>query len=195
MNVSTDSNSIGGPARRILIVTAILSTTSSLKADLFTALNCWKQTFHCGDMVVNINGVAVVNVVENEVCFVVAVWLCCYDPYLGIFEFWEGTGTCSKWYTCTGCAVQALQAMGSCTVQVLVHYVCTVQQEALPSGSGKCAYLYSRTRDFNHSFCCILVTYSTRTVWYVFQRLYYVADKDMSSKTALLNLDAQTAFL
>jgi hypothetical protein len=99
---SSDSNSIGGPARRILIVTAILSTTSSLKADLFTALNCWKQTFHCGDMVNNIIDVAVINVVEKEVCFVVAVWLCCFDPYLGIFGTREGADTCLKWYTSTG---------------------------------------------------------------------------------------------
>jgi hypothetical protein len=42
-------------------------------------------------MVDNINGVAIVNVVENKVCFfVVDGCLCCFTPYTGIFEFWEG---------------------------------------------------------------------------------------------------------
>ena len=47
---------------------------------------------------------------------------------------------------------------------------------------GKVHISTARQEIFGHSCCCTLATYSTRTVWDVFQRLYNVADKDLSPK-------------
>ena len=68
----------------------------------------------------------------------------------------------------------------NCFVQS--KYYSTAQGVVLPSCTRKSAYLYSKTRDFDHSFSCMLVSYRTRTVWDVFQCLHNVADKDLSAK-------------
>ena len=61
-------------------------------------------------------------------------------------------------------------------------YYSTAQGVVLPSCTNESAYLYSSTRDFDRSFCCMLVSYRTRTVWDVFQCLHNVADKDLSAR-------------
>ena len=68
----------------------------------------------------------------------------------------------------------------STTAWYVQHLLLAVQQAYARKPEN--SYLYSKTRDFDHSFCSTLVPYRTRTVWDVFQRLHDVTDKDLSSK-------------